>query len=94
MSDLPTFGAEEEFLLVDPRTGERLRLPIPLMTHTSLNCAPSASLGRPNTTPPSPGWGASSATISRGVGRMTRLPSTSTPPWTRETLRSERSDPW
>jgi hypothetical protein len=34
-----------------------IAMPIP-MTHTSLNCAPSASVGRPTTTPPSPQWGA------------------------------------
>lgn len=42
----------------------------------------------------SPAWGVSSATISGGVGHMTRSPSRSTPPWTRETFRWETSDPW
>jgi hypothetical protein len=32
--------------------------------------------------------------ISGGAGRQTRLPSKSTPTWTRMALRTDRSDPW
>src|SRR5271163_2089328 len=45
----------------------RLRLPIPLMTHTSHNCAPSALHGRRTATRPSSRWRTSSVTTTRRV---------------------------
>src|SRR5271165_114137 len=72
----------------------RRRLPTPLTTLTSLNCAASASPGRRATTRPSSAWRTSSATTSAGVGHHSRSPTTSTPIWTRTASRWATSDPW